>query len=467
MPGSGDVRRGTASRASASALSILLALSSHVFGTAWAKTWTLTAGGDAVTQMVASSDPATQAVWDISRNSTFSFFNMEGQLLDLNSFTGYPMSENGPGSEGYGGPVGGFAFDPAMGKLLAGAGFNIASQANNHAWNFGIAGVEATQNALRAANISFAGAGHNLTEARGAGFAERNGLRLGLVASTGTHQPESLAMDAAPAKNYKARPGINVVRAPHVTVLDEADFAVIRKVAHLQGQTVAANATDITLQVGQTFFEWGRFRQAKPGTEAPRIDWDLNTSDRTGIQDAVKQALAAADTAIFSIHSHEPAAVLDNAESIVPFPAAASVPASYIGEISRAAIDAGADAAVVTGPRAPRGIEMYRGRPIFYGLGSLVFGWGIGSANYTPPVEQDDSFLARVAYADGRVTEVALYPLVHTQLTKAPVPEDAMPKMAPTAQAQRILGILQRLSRPLGTNIVIRGDVGYVDLGAV
>ena len=450
----------------ASALSVWLVLLSHAFGTAWAKTWTLTAGGDAVTQMVASDDPATQAVWAITRNSTFSFFNMEGQLLDLNGFTGFPMSEDGPGSEGYGGPVGGFPFDPAMGKLLAAAGFNIASQANNHAWNFGIAGVEATQSSLRAANISFAGAGHNLTQARGPGFAERNGLRLGLVAATGTHQPESLAMDAAPAKNYKARPGINVVRAPHVTVLDEADFAVIRKVARLQGQTVADNATDITLQVGQTFLEWSRFRQAKPGTEAPRIDWDLNASDKAGIQDAVKQALAAADTAIFSIHSHEPNVVIDNAESIFPFPSAASVPASYIGEISRAAIDVGADAAIITGPRAPRGIEMYKGRPIFYGLSSLIFGFGLGSPNYSAPVEQDDSLLARVTYTDGKVTEVALYPLVHMQLTKATLPEDAMPKLAPSAQAQRILGNLQRLSRPLGTTIVIRGDVGYVDLTA-
>ncbi len=378
----------------ASALSVWLVLLSHAFGTAWAKTWTLTAGGDAVTQMVASDDPATQAVWAITRNSTFSFFNMEGQLLDLNGFTGFPMSEDGPG------------------------------------------------------------------------FAERNGLRLGLVAATGTHQPESLAMDAAPAKNYKARPGINVVRAPHVTVLDEADFAVIRKVARLQGQTVADNATDITLQVGQTFLEWSRFRQAKPGTEAPRIDWDLNASDKAGIQDAVKQALAAADTAIFSIHSHEPNVVIDNAESIFPFPSAASVPASYIGEISRAAIDVGADAAIITGPRAPRGIEMYKGRPIFYGLSSLIFGFGLGSPNYSAPVEQDDSLLARVTYTDGKVTEVALYPLVHMQLTKATLPEDAMPKLAPSAQAQRILGNLQRLSRPLGTTIVIRGDVGYVDLTA-
>ena len=451
----------------ASAVSVLkLLVLSHAFGAACAKSWTLTAGGDAVTQMVASNDPATEAIWAMARNSTFSFFNMEGQLLDLNTFTGYPMSENGPGSEGYGGPVGGFAFDPAMGKLLAAAGFNIASQANNHAWNFGIAGVEATQNSLRAANISFAGAGHNLTEARGAGFAERDGLRLGLVASTGTHQPESLAMDAAPAKNYKARPGINVVRAPHITVLDAADFSVIRKVAHLQGQTVADNATDITLQVGQTFFEWGRFRQAAPGTDAPRIDWDLDAADKAGIQDAVKQARAAADSAVFAIHAHEPALVLDNAESAVPFPAAASVPASYIGEISRAAIDAGADAAIVTGPRAPRGVEMYKGRPIFYGLGSLIFGWGIGNANYTPPVEMDDGLVVRVAYVDGRATEVALYPIVHMQLTNASVAEDAMPKMAPLAQAQRILGNVQRLSRPLGTEIVIKGGVGYVNLGA-
>jgi hypothetical protein len=74
MAGSSDARRGPASRASA--LSVLLVLSSHAFGTAWAKTWTLTAGGDAVTQMVASNDPATQAVsvsQSCSRCASFPF----------------------------------------------------------------------------------------------------------------------------------------------------------------------------------------------------------------------------------------------------------------------------------------------------------------------------------------------------------------------------------------------------------
>jgi len=78
----------------------------------------------------------------------------------------------------------------------------------------------------------------------------------------------------------------------------------------------------------------------------------------------------------------------------------------------------------------------------------------------------DDGLVVRVAYVDGRATEVALYPIVHMQLTNASVAEDAMPKMAPLAQAQRILGNVQRLSRPLGTEIVIKGGVGYVNLGA-
>jgi hypothetical protein len=102
---------------------------------------------------------------------------------------------------------------------------------------------------------------------------------------------------------------------------------------------------------------------------------------------------------------------------------------------------------------------MYRGRPIFYGLSSLISGFGIGNPNYSAPVEQDDSLLARVTYTDGKVTEVALYPLVRMQLTKATQREDAMPKLA-----QRILGNLQRLSQPPGTTIIIKGDVGSVDL---
>jgi len=48
------------------------------------------------------------------------------------------------------------------------------------------------------------------------------------------------------------------------------------------------------------------------------------------------------------------------------------VPAEFIGTFAREMIDAGADLVVGHGPHLLRGLELYRGRPIFYSLGNFI-----------------------------------------------------------------------------------------------
>lgn len=47
----------------------------------------------------------------------------------------------------------------------------------------------------------------------------------------------------------------------------------------------------------------------------------------------------------------------------------------YQRQIAHAAIDAGADVIVGHGPHVVHGVELHRGRPIFYSLGNVVFDW--------------------------------------------------------------------------------------------
>jgi hypothetical protein len=47
-------------------------------------------------------------------------------------------------------------------------------------------------------------------------------------------------------------------------------------------------------------------------------------------------------------------------------------PAQFVVELSRAAIEAGADAVVGHGPHLTLGVEIHRGRPIFYSLGNFI-----------------------------------------------------------------------------------------------
>jgi poly-gamma-glutamate capsule biosynthesis protein CapA/YwtB (metallophosphatase superfamily) len=48
-------------------------------------------------------------------------------------------------------------------------------------------------------------------------------------------------------------------------------------------------------------------------------------------------------------------------------------PLQYMKDIAHAAIDAGADVVMGHGPHYPLPIEVYKGRPIFYGMGNLTF----------------------------------------------------------------------------------------------
>jgi len=54
----------------------------------------------------------------------------------------------------------------------------------------------------------------------------------------------------------------------------------------------------------------------------------------------------------------------------------------YMSEIAHAAIDAGADIVIGHGPHYSLPVEVYRGKPIFYGLGSFSFHTGHGGRRH-------------------------------------------------------------------------------------
>lgn len=96
------------------------------------RSWTLAASGDLIGDVVTTSDPRTHQVWKVTKTADVSFFNMEGQIFDDDTFTGYPASENG-GDNYYGGIGGGPYYPPNETVVLASYGFNLASHTNNHA----------------------------------------------------------------------------------------------------------------------------------------------------------------------------------------------------------------------------------------------------------------------------------------------------------------------------------------------
>ena len=189
----------------------------------------------------------------------------------------------------------------------------------------------------------------------------------------------------------------------------------------------------------------------------------MNPQDFRDVIASVREARRHANFVLFSIHAHE----------ITPYENAAqgndndtAYPASFEPSLFHAAIDAGADAVVRNGPHVLGGIEIYKGKPIFYSLGSLFFQFG-GTRSYQVPggplIRFSDAwfqtFVPVTSYRNGRMSEIRLYPLV---IESSHARTDGRPRPADPAQAEQILRRIQALSAPYGTRIRIVHGVGII-----
>lgn len=87
-----------------------------------------------------------------------------------------------PGNSG--GP---HAVDATVMEFLASLGFDLMSIANNHAWDLGDCGVAATRKAANVNGVTYAGAGPDLAAATAPAYLTVDGVTIGLVAATTSH----------------------------------------------------------------------------------------------------------------------------------------------------------------------------------------------------------------------------------------------------------------------------------------
>ena len=112
------------------------------------------------------------------------------------------------------------------------------------------------------------------------------------------------------------------------------------------------------------------------------------------------------------------------------------------------------------------GIEIYRGRPIFYDLGNFIFQTATEDGFYDGEVWQ--SVIAECRFAGGRFRDMRLTPV---QLNDRGVggPADlktrGRPSIARGAAAASILGRLAELSQAYGTVIESAGDTAVIRAG--
>src|SRR5204863_6212656 len=91
-----------------------------------------------------------------------------------------------------------------------------------------------------------------------------------------------------------------------------------------------------------------------------RVDFTMNARDEEELLAVIRAARQQAEIVVVSVHSHEPSNDSDE-------------PAEFIRQFAHDAIDAGAQLIVGHGPHRLRGVEIYKGTPIFYSLGNLIY----------------------------------------------------------------------------------------------
>jgi len=213
----------------------------------------------------------------------------------------------------------GFFADPAIaGEALRSAGIQAVGIANNV--NYGEAAITASIARLDEIGILHTGAGANRIAARQPIILERGGLRFGFLQRSSVYWPT----------NHEA--GDNA-----------AGIAVIR------GHTAY-----------QAPMHGSRPPANRPGIPPQIITW-ADTQYLQWFADDVAALRGQADVVIASCHWGVGRDVLN-----------------YMSEIGHAAVDAGAEIVIGHGPHFSLPVELYRGKPIFYGLGSFSFHTGHG-----------------------------------------------------------------------------------------
>lgn len=304
--------------------------------------WTATRGS------VLGDSPRARSLGDVLAAADFAFANLE---VVASGWAGYPVR------------------DPWGTTLAAGthvldglleAGISMVSCANNHALDMGSQGLVTQLRELAARGIAVAGAGPDLTSARMPAYVDRPAGSAALIACTTSF---ASGHEAAPAGlQLPGRPGISPLRHRQVLKVTAGQLATLRAIDRETG--LAAQRSGIVAMIGadpwdenaDPFPFLGGFFRAAP---APGQSTFADEDDQSAIGLWIREARQRADLVVVSVHSHDQGGSPEE-------------PAEFVRAFARAAVEAGADVVVGHGPHRLRGIEVHRGRPIFYSLGNIV-----------------------------------------------------------------------------------------------
>ena len=289
----------------------------------------------------------------------------------------------------------GFFADPAVaGETLRLAGIGAVGLANNV--NYGEAAILASIAMLDAIGMPHAGAGASLAAARAPVLLQRGGLRFGCLQRSSVYWPTN--HEAGPHD-----PGIAVIRGHTAYQIP------------MHGGSPPAN---------------------RPGLPPQIVTW----ADRDYLRwfaDDMAALRAQADIVVASCHWGVGREVLQ-----------------YMREIAHAAVDAGADIVIGHGPHYSLPVEVYHGKPIFYGLGSFSFHTGHGGRRHGDWL----GMMVRAACAGGAIERVAFQFVRHDERNRT--------VLRTLAEEAAAFDQIAQESAALGAELAADGDEAVVKLRA-
>jgi poly-gamma-glutamate synthesis protein (capsule biosynthesis protein) len=440
--------------------------------------FTLAAVGDLIPSHaltpIARSDRGLAAIVEILQAADAAFGNLETTLIDMRRFEGHPAG----GADDWL-----LAADPAVALDLRRLGFDLVSRANNHATDWGSEGLRETSRLLDEAGVAHAGAGEHRAAARAARYLDTPKGRIALVSVASTFLEAGRALP--PHLQAPGRPGVSALRVKRTLALPEPAMRQLAAVAQAlregargcgqEEEPLASVQAPAGLPEELTLLG-ARFERG----EDPAIRYEMDPLDLREILAAVRQGKQHADFLIATIHAHETGLDCEK-------------PGDFLPDLAHAAIEAGADAFLGHGQHHLMPIEIYRGKPIFYGLGNFI--WSdiqepLGAdmhersrdrvarafADPAQATEADltalwnaasftdervfQSVIAECRFAGGRLAEIRLHPVdlrYGERLTRS-----GLPRPAESQAGAAILDRLRRLSEPFGTRIAVEKGVGVI-----
>ncbi|MGH9686489.1 MAG: CapA family protein [Candidatus Acidiferrales bacterium] len=320
----------------------------------------------------------------------------------------------------------GFLTPPAALDALTTFGFNLLSLAGNHAYDLKQTGVENTLREADRRKIVHAGTGNDLAEASAPAYLHAAKGTVALIASaSGVIGPGARA-----GTNH---PGVNELRIEAGGKLNEAT-------------------------------------EDMPGA-AENVP---NAEDARRILQSIREARRHADLVIVYQHNH----VFGNHSFINIFTEGLPerlAPNPWLVKWTHEEVDAGADIVVMHGAPLLHGVEVYKGKPIFYDLGNFIYNLPPEATFIEEPMVWE-SVVAHVQFQGRNLLSVSFQPIVLNFIGRGQpdlrseftnneyLDTRGLPSPAEGARAHYILERLANLSKPFGTALEIKGDSAEIKL---